>query len=411
MRRRTTRPGGTAEVVIVGGGAAGLSLAHWLTRTGTTAVTVVEPPDGPMRPPERTWCFWDETDGEFEEAVVASWSRLRIYGADGSKVTVAPDPLRYRMLRSAPFENLVHARLAGYPQACVLRATANTVRNVAGGAEVCCTTPDGRALTLRARYVFDSRPLRRLPPARTVLLQHFRGWFVHTATACFEPAVADLMDFRVPQPRHGLAFGYVLPLAPDRALVEYTEFSRIPLTTAGYEAALGHYTREVLRLSAFTVEAAEQGVIPMTDARFPRRVGPAVFRIGTAGGATRPATGYTFAAVQRQSRDIAAALRNGRGIVPPPHGRRARAMDAVLLRALDTGRMDGPEFFTGLFRRTPTERLLRFLDGATTPWEECSIGLRTPIGPMIRTAAELLFLHRRPSATAVTTPRSEESHR
>ncbi|MFH8798749.1 lycopene cyclase family protein [Streptomyces sp. NPDC017936] len=395
--RRPAHPATDPEVVVLGGGAAGLGLAHRLTETGSTTVTVVEPPDGPARPPERTWCYWERGAGDFDEAVTASWSRLRVHGADGEEITVDPAPLRYRMLRSTAFERLVHSRLAASPGGRILRATADTVRDVPGGAEVRCTTPDGRTLTLRARHVFDSRPLPALPPARTHLVQHFRGWFVRTDTDRFDPAVADLMDFRVPQPDHGLAFGYVLPLAPDRALVEYTRFSRTPLTTAAYEAALAHYSREILRLGAFTVEAAEQGAIPMTDARFPRRAGPAVFRIGTAGGATRPATGYTFAAAQRQSRAIAAALRDGRGTVPAPHGRRALAMDAVLLRALDTGRVDGPDFFTRLFRHTPPERLLRFLDGATSPREEWGIGRRTPVGPMLRTAIELPFLPRRPA--------------
>jgi lycopene beta-cyclase len=387
-----------ADAVVVGGGAAGLSLAHWLTRTGTTAVTVVEAPDGPLRPPERTWCYWDDGPGEFGEAVVASWPRLRITAEDGGVITRDPTPLRYRMLRSASFERLVRSRLARYPAARALRATAHAVREVAEGAEVSCTTAEGHALILRGRHVFDSRPPHRLPPARTTLFQHFRGWFVRTAAPCFDPGVADLMDFRVPQPSHGLAFGYVLPLAPDRALVEYTEFSRTPLSTAAYQSALRHYTTDVLRLGALTVESAEQGVIPMTDARFPRRTGRAVFRIGAAGGATRPATGYTFAAVQRQSRAIAATLRDGTKNVPRPHGRRAVAMDAVVLRALDTGRIDGPRFFTDLFRHTPMERLLRFLDGGSTPWEEFGIGLRTPVVPMLRTAAELPFLRRRAPA-------------
>ena len=384
-----------AEAVVVGGGAAGLSLAHWLTSTGTTAVTVIEAPDGPLRPAERTWCYWDEGPGEFEEAVVASWPRLRITAQDGGVITRDATPLCYRMLRSASFEELVRSRLAHHPTARVLRATAHAVRDVKGGAEVSCTTAEGRALTVRGRLVFDSRPLRRLPPARTTLLQHFRGWFVRTASPRFDPDVADLMDFRVQQPPHGLAFGYVLPLAPDRALVEYTEFSRTLLSTAGYEAALRRYTTDVLHLGPLNVEAAEQGVIPMTDAHFPRRVGRAVFRIGAAGGATRPATGYTFAAVQRQSRAIAAALRDGGETVPRPHGRRAVAMDAIVLRALDTGRIDGPRFFTDLFRRIPMDRLLRFLDGGSTPWQEFGIGLRTPVIPMFRTAAELPFLPRR----------------
>ncbi|MFC9056656.1 lycopene cyclase family protein [Streptomyces sp. NPDC057074] len=416
MSRPAPAPDLTSDVVIVGGGAAGLSLALRLTAPASPTVTLVEPPDGPRRPPERTWCYWDQDTGgthdphgagDFGAAVGASWSHLRVHGSDGRAVTVDPAPLRYRMLRSTDFERLVHARLARSPGVRVLRATAESVRNTADGtAEVRCTTPDGGSRLLRARHVFDSRPRPALPPARTRLAQHFRGWFVRTDAHRFDPGVADLMDFRVPQPPHGLAFGYVLPLAPDRALVEYTEFSRTPLTTGAYEAALAHYTHDVLKLGAFTVESAEQGVIPMTDARFARRVGPAVFRIGTAGGATRPATGYTFAAVQRQSRAIAAALHQGRALVPPPHGRRALAMDAVLLRALDTGRIDGPDFFTGLFRRIPAHRLLRFLDGDTTPWEEWGIGLRTPVGPMLRTALELPFLPRRRHGT----PRTGDNH-
>ncbi|MFE7029254.1 lycopene cyclase family protein [Streptomyces sp. NPDC057621] len=396
-----------SDVIIVGGGASGLSLAQHLTATDSLTVTLVEAPDGPLRAPERTWCYWDEDGAELDEAVDASWSRLRIHDADGGAITVDPAPLRYRMLRSTAFEHWAHSRIARSPGARIVRATADTVRDTAGGAAVTCTAPDGRTLTLHARHVFDSRPLAALPPARTQLLQHFRGWFVRTDTDRFDPAVADLMDFRVPQPRHGLAFGYVLPLAPDRALVEYTEFSRIPLTRAAYESALGQYGREILELGAFTVERAEQGVIPMTDARFPRRIGTAVSRIGTAGGATRPATGYTFAAVQRQSRAVATALRDGRAGAPRPHARRVLAMDAILLRALDTGRIDGPGFFTGLFRHVPPERLLRFLDGRTSPWEEWGIGLRTPVGPMLRTAAELPFLRRRTHPA----PRIEESRR
>ncbi|MGY1581139.1 lycopene cyclase family protein [Streptomyces sp. MN13] len=402
MSRRDDPHEETCDVVIVGGGAAGLSLAHHLTATGSRGVTVIEPPDGPLRPPERTWCYWDQGDGDFDEVVCASWSRLRVRGADGDAVTVDPSPLRYRMIRSTPFERLVHAGLARAPGGRLLRATADTVRGTPGGALVRCTTPDGRTLTLSARHVFDSRPPCTLPPARTQLMQHFRGWFVRTGGDRFDPAVADLMDFRVPQPRHGLAFGYVLPLAPDRALVEYTEFSRTPLTTTAYEAALARYCDDTLKLGSYTVESAEQGVIPMTDARFPRRTGPAIFRIGTAGGATRPATGYTFAAVQRQARAVAAALHGGRVQVPPPHGRRALAMDAVLLRALDTGRIDGPDFFTSLFRRNPPHRLLRFLDGATSLREELGIGLRTPVGPMLRTAVELPFLPRRPHPASRT---------
>ncbi|GAA3971936.1 lycopene cyclase family protein [Actinomadura viridis] len=406
-----------SDVVIIGAGAAGLSLAHHLARTGppgrrgeAPTVTLVEALDESLRPPERTWCFWEKGESEYEEAVVASWDRLRVVGRDGDAVVKGISPFRYKMLRSSAFEELVERGLSGLPGVRTVRADVHAVRDLPGGAEVDGTAAGGRRLRLRARWVYDSRPPRELPRARSTLLQHFRGWFVRTAFPAFDPEVVSLMDFRTPQPPRGLSFGYVLPFGPRDALIEYTEFSPKPLSQGAYEEALLHYTRKVLGIGPLEVRGHEQGVIPMTDAVFPRRAGRSVFRIGTAGGATRPSTGYTFAAVQRQSRAIAAAYERGDvPAPPPPYSPRARAMDAVMLRLLDRGRADGTEFFTGLFRTTPAERLLRFLDGDTRLGEDIAIGLRTPIVPMLRTVAELPLLPRRNVPAAPGRPAASES--
>lgn len=391
------------DVIVVGAGAAGLSLAYRLCTPPpgrpVPDVTLVDAPAGPLRPPERTWCFWETSPGDFDGALTASWESLRVRGRDGTASVGRPAPFRYKMLRSGAFDELLAGRLAGPGAPHRVTARIEAVHDTASGAEVTGVAADGSALTLRGRWVFDSRPPRVLPPARTTLLQHFRGWFVRTERPVFDPRTADLMDFRTPQPPHGLSFGYVLPTSAHEALVEYTEFSREVLDDAGYDQALRHYTEHVLGLGPFEVTATERGVIPMTDGRFPRRAGRSVFRIGTAGGATRPSTGYTFAAAQRQARAVAAAYHAGRVPEPPPaYPARARAMDAVLLRGLDSGRIDGAAFFEGLFGRVPMSRLLRFLDGDTRPYEDVSIGLRTPVGPMLRTVAELPWLPRRRAA-------------
>ncbi|MFI7311869.1 lycopene cyclase family protein [Streptomyces hygroscopicus] len=389
-----------ADIVVVGAGAAGLALADRLTRPGgprpVPSVVLVSAPPGPARPAERTWCFWEPPGGDYDDAVVASWERLRVRAPGGAVVEARPVPLRYKMIRSRGFEALLRERLAGRPGFRGVEAAVAEVRDGRGGAEVRGTTAGGAPLTLGARWVFDSRPLSRLPPARTVLLQHFRGWFLRTERPAFDPWAAELMDFRTPQPDRGLSFGYVLPLGAREALVEYTEFSPRVRDGAAYDRLLGHYARKVLGVGAARVVAAEQGVIPMTDAVFPRRAGASVFRIGAAGGATRPATGYTFTAVRRQAAAIADACRAGRVPVPPPaYSARTRAMDAVVLRALDRGRIDGPRFFTVLFRRCPAQRLLRFLDGESRLLEDLTIGLRTPVAAMLRTVAELPLLPRR----------------
>ncbi|MEU6591431.1 lycopene cyclase family protein [Streptomyces sp. NPDC046881] len=390
-----------ADVAIVGAGAAGLSLAHRLAGSvpglRTPSVVLVDAPPGPLRPPPRTWCYWTAGPGRFDAAVRAEWRRLRVRPRTGAPVEGDITPLRYRMIRSDDFERTVLADLARSPNVRRLEATVEAVEDVPGGAHVHLRDPDGRGRVLRARWVLDSRPLGSVPAARTVLLQHFHGWFVRTARPAFDPAAVELMDFRTPQPAHGLSFGYVLPTGPCEALVEYTEFSPRTLAPDQYEAAVRHYADEVLRLGERQVLARETGLIPMTDAPVPRQTGASVFRIGAAGGATRPATGYTFAGLQRQTRAVADALRRGRRPVPPAaHRARSRAMDAVLLRALDSGRVDGPELFGRLFARVPMARLLRFLDGSTLPHEDLGIGLRTPVGPMLRSALELPRLPRRP---------------
>ncbi|MER8115986.1 lycopene cyclase family protein [Streptomyces sp. NPDC094031] len=388
------------DVAVVGAGAAGLSLAHRLAGgvpgLRTPSVVLVDAPPGPLRPPPRTWCYWTAGPGRFDAAVRAEWQRLRVRPRTGAPVEEDIAPLRYRMIRSDDFERLVHRDLDRSPNVRRLEATVETVEDVRGGVHVHLRDPGGRAHVLSARFVFDSRPPGSLPAARTTLLQHFHGWFVRTARPVFDPSAVELMDFRTPQPEHGLSFGYVLPTGPCEALVEYTEFSRRSLTPDRYEAAVGHYADEVLRLGERLVLATETGLIPMTDAPVPRQTGARVFRIGAAGGATRPATGYTFAGLQRQTRAVADALRRGRWPMPPAaHSARSRAMDAVLLRALDSGRADGPQLFSRLFARVPMARLLRFLDGDTRLHEDLAIGLHAPVGPMLRSALELPRLPRR----------------
>ncbi|MER6522750.1 lycopene cyclase family protein [Streptomyces sp. NPDC001553] len=388
------------DVTVIGAGAAGLSLAIGIAKplpAGRRAprATVVDAPPGPLRPPGRTWCYWESGVGPYDGLLTASWNRLRLYAPDGTVIDRPLGTMRYKMLRSDRFEAAMLERLGGYGVE-VRQMTVESAHDAGGQAVVHGHEASGASSLIRSGLVFDSRPPRRLPTARTTLLQHFQGWFVRTARPAFDPDAATLMDFRLPQPPGGLAFGYVLPLNEYEALVEYTQFSRATLDGASYNQALRHYCTSVLRLGDYTVREREQGVIPMSDGVYPRRRGHRIFFIGAAGGATRPSTGYTFSAIQRQSRHLAEAVRAGRSParVPAIHGRRARAMDAVLLRALDTGRVDGAALFAHLFSVVPAERVLRFLDGATSPLEDFGIGLRTPVMPMLRSLVELPLLRR-----------------
>ncbi|PWU57226.1 lycopene cyclase, partial [Micromonospora globispora] len=97
---------------------------------------------------------------------------------------------------------------------------------------------------------------------------------------------------------------------------------------------------------------------------------------------------------------VARALAAGRPPVPrPAYPRRHLWMDAVALRALDRGRIGGVEFFDRLFDRNPAERVLRFLDGATSPGEDLAVMRSSPLLPMtgavLGDAVDRLRLRRR----------------
>lgn len=372
------------DLAVVGGGGAGSLVLAALARHGLPGLRVAVVDPVRKRGQDRTWAFWGTPGGDLEPMLSASWSRVEVTTPAVARV-LDLTPLRYAMLRSAP----VYERAAEAEQ----RLGATRYDAAVGaldddGASVTVRDTDGRAV-LRAGWVLDSRPRPPRRPGRTAWLQHFRGWWLESSTPVFDPGRAVLMDFRTPQPARGVSFGYVLPVSDRYALVEYTEFSPVLLSDAGYDAGLRGYAALLgLDLAALTVREVEDGVIPMTDAPFDRWPSPRVVRLGTAGGATRPSTGFTFSAMHRQAGQVAAAVAAGRPPVPrPAYPGRHRWMDAVALRAWDSGAVGGPEFFDRLFDRNPASRVLRFLDGATSPAEDLALMRSSPLLPMTSAVA------------------------
>ncbi|WP_298991518.1 lycopene cyclase family protein [uncultured Pseudokineococcus sp.] len=422
-------PTESVDVAVVGAGGAGLVTLHHLAlgllrgpaRPAPLRVALVDDverlapgPDG-GRPRDRTWCSWEPAPAA-APAVLRSWGSVEVL-APGARLALDVRPLRYRMLRGEDYYALVDADAARAQRSGRLdllrRPGATAVEDSAERALV--RTPGG---DLEAAWVLDSRPCAPVRPARTALLQHFRGEVVRTDPAApppFDPDLPVLMDFRTPQPPVGLSFGYCLPLDGRTALVEYTEFSPAVLDDAGYARGLAAYRRLLgLRpdphgredgderlVEVVAVDAVEQGAIPMADDVRTSRAGARVRRLGTAGGATRASTGYTFSALQRQGAAVAAALLAGRDPLPPAaYPRRHRWMDALVLRGLATGALDGPAFFTRLFAANPPDRVLRFLDGATTRREELALMATAPRAAMAGLAVEdgLVRARRRLSA-------------
>ncbi len=378
------------DYLVIGAGLAGLSLAlelsDLLERTGRTML-ILDASIGGY--PPRTWSFWEAGPGSYDDLLAAQWSSVYIAGGEES-LRRDIRPYRYKTLSSDAFRTYAFDRLANC--ACIsfredtVRAL-STIRS--GTGRVLIQGSKGEYIADR---VFDSRwsPADLQGFAGITLWQQFKGWFVETDSPVFDPGTVDMMDFRTEQDQGAVAFFYVLPFSDRRALVEYTLFTATAAEKSLLDQKLADYMRDKTGGDAYHIRDKEYGMIPMTGYRFTQRV-PYVYPIGTAGGCSKPSSGYTFTFVQRQVQHIRLRLEQDRFRTSLMHIGRFHFYDRVLLRVIAREPARGSDVFVRLFRRNPPARVLRFLNNDTTLMDEIRIFATLPIGAFLRSAVTELF--------------------
>lgn len=215
-------------------------------------------------------------------------------------------------------------------------------------------------------WVFDSLfDWSAFKPDQTyyhVLKQQFKGWEIETSEQTFNPQVATFLDFRTPQ-EQGTHFFYVLPFSERYALVESVLCTATPVSWELCEQALRVYLKNILGIKAYETRRVEQGINPLTDWRFPRRIGKHIMAIGTHGGMVKPSTGYAFLRMQEDSSAIISSLlKEGHPFSLPAGLRRYRYFDAVMLEIMTHHSERIEPIFISLFKHIPVERIFRFLD-------------------------------------------------
>ena len=181
---------------------------------------------------DKTWCYWQQQPGLFDQAITHSWSSWEVRSAGRRWVsTCAQTP--YVRVDSGRYYELAAAKLAqSNTLALNLNVGAQTIARLDDCFKVETTQGD-----LLARRVVDTRP-RAIPEG--TLLQHFYGWEIETERDVFDPSTVTLMDFGAGS-ADNIHFYYVLPFSPRSALVETTHFSKKTGSVDQYETELRHY--------------------------------------------------------------------------------------------------------------------------------------------------------------------------
>jgi lycopene beta-cyclase len=382
----------TYDYIIAGGGAAGLSLAFYLSLSTLKNRKILIIDKDKKNKNDRTWGFWSNNQTPYEEIVTLKFSKLDFVSSYYHD-QINLGSYNYNVIQGIDFYHFVKKQLRNHPNFEFVQASVTSITDQKNGAEV--TTNQG---IYEAKWIFsslfDEDDIRKAAASKLYLRQHFKGWVIETDTPQFTPEAFTMFDFRTPQ--EGLMrFFYIIPYSETRALVEYTLFSEHLLEPRQYDQALKNYISEILGIKTYNVADEEFGVIPMTNYLFPASKGKHIVNIGSLGGSSKPSSGYTFFRIQKHVQKIVAALEAGKSPVISANSlKRYRFYDSVLLNILKYRGGLAEKLFSSMFKNNSIHRLFNFLDEKGGIFNDLKIITSLPPLPFARSATELLFRRR-----------------
>ncbi len=319
------------DYIFAGAGCASLSLACALQHTHLRDKKILLIDQDAKRQNDRTWCYWTATPSVYDAIAQKAWHHIHVQTHD-TNLRLDITPYRYQMIRGADFYAWARALLAQNPNVDWVQAHISHIENTTQGAIVHADKP------YKGQWIFNSLP------------------------------------------------------APLPMLVEFTVFGRQVMPESAYLPTLVAYIQNTWGLQAVEYEITEEefGVIPMSTQTFPKKQGSFVINIGSAGGATKASTGFTFQNIQKHTQKLLASLcTHGHPLDVAPRPFQFQLYDHVLLNVLDRNRLQGSQIFETLFKKHPVSRILRFLDDETTFWEDLKIMYSVPSLPFLKAVREI----------------------
>ena len=322
---------------------------------------------------DRTWCFWEEPNGEFDSILSKTWEKAYIGNQDFQQ-SFEMNPYLYKMIRSSDFYKLVFDRISSKSNFTFIKDDILSWKTIGNSVEV-----NGKNQTYTSNFLlnsfFDVNPILK-QKKYPYLKQHFIGWFIKTKESIFDDSEVKFMDFTIEQDGN-TRFMYVLPTSKTEALFEYTLFSEDVLEKSEYEKAIQNYLQN-LGITDYEIVEKEAGNIPMTCFPFHKQNSERILFIGTAGGWTKASTGFTFFNSKKQSEKLVEFLKTNQNLTQFNQKNRYWFYDLILLEVLHQNNELGADLFGRLFQKNSIQNIFKFLNEEGTIFSDLKVMLTLP---------------------------------
>lgn len=376
------------DYIIIGAGAAGLMLTDAIgSDPYFRGKSVLLLDKDAKKSNDRTWCFWEKKEGDFDTIIHKSWSHIEFAGEE-YQGTYEIAPYSYKMLRGIDFYNYYLDRIKGYKNVIFSQALVTGIKKDKDHTIVTTDLESYRGAQV-FNSVFDYKSLYK-QTKYPVLQQHFIGWFIKSEKPIFNADKATFMDFSIPQ-NGNTRFMYVLPFSETEGLVEYTLFSPDTLAEEEYENAIKDYIKENLHCQNYEILEKEKGNIPMTCYNFSVNNSRNILNIGIAGGWAKPSTGYTFMSTKRKINELVTFLQRNKPLNSFNTKSRYWYYDLLLLDILHKDNSKGRRIFESLFKGSSPQLIFKFLDEDTNLREDLQIISSCPKSYFIKALLSRIF--------------------
>ncbi|WP_026777872.1 lycopene cyclase family protein [Polaribacter sp. Hel_I_88] len=357
------------DYIIVGAGASGLMTAFRMAKDPYFANKSILILDKEKKTDnDRTWCFWEQASGEWDDILNYSWSNIQFSSNFySSKENITP--YKYKMIRSEDFYQKIWKSLANKSNITFIQEPVTKIFQEKELAKVVTSQNIYFSKNIINSILFsdDYKKQTKYP----VLQQHFVGFFIKTKENYFDNSTVTFMDFTVEQ-RGNTRFMYILPYKKNEALFEYTLFSADLLPYDEYKTEIEKYLLEK-GITEYEIVEKEQGSIPMTCYEFWKSNSKNILHIGTAGGWSKASTGYTFKNIDKKTVQLINHLKQEKSLNTFHKKTNFWFYDLLLLDILAENNHLGAAVFAKMFKNVSPQKIFKFLDEETSIFEDLKI--------------------------------------